>query len=278
MPWIKVDDHYDEHRKFMECGPLGHALWLSGMAYCNRNLTDGFIPWSAARTLLSWEFLEPPDDDGRRLRVAISVTSGMSGGDVDAEYVISLLTACGLWDEVSGGYVVHDYAEYQPTKEQVLAERAAKAAAGKAGGQASARARAKAPATARGQAKLNPVPVPVPDAFGSNEPHASDARSDAFDVVEVVEGLTGRPFGFTLGSRVFDTLAADVKDFGPDRVLTEYRAVKDGAPGPVDAAGVVFGGHKRLFPIPDGPRSKPVAVPKGMVQSIADIREALDAR
>lgn len=97
--------------------------------------------------------------------------------------------------------------------------------------------------------------MPSKDETRRDEQKPSEsARSDAFDAVEVVEGLTNRPFGFTVGSRVFDTLAADVKDFGLDRVLTEYRAVKDEAPGPVDAAGVVFGGHKRLFPIPDGPR------------------------
>jgi len=162
MTWIKVDDHYNEHRKFMECGPLGHALWLAGMAYCNRNLTDGYVPWSAARQLLSWEYLEPPDDDGRRRRVTISITSGMSGDDVDADYVIRLLVACGLWDEVAGGYIVHDYDQYQPTKAQVESDRAAKVAAGQAGGQASARARGQAGATAGGQAQSNPVPVPVP--------------------------------------------------------------------------------------------------------------------
>ena len=28
MPWIKVDDHFDEHPKIAKCGPLGIAMWL----------------------------------------------------------------------------------------------------------------------------------------------------------------------------------------------------------------------------------------------------------
>src|SRR3990170_7480618 len=123
MPWIRVDDHYDEHPKFARAGPLGMAMWLAGLAYCNRNLTDGFIPWTIARTLMSWDYLDATGP------THIYVDSG----NVTCEYVTGLLLDVGLWDEVDGGYRVHDYVDFQPTKAQVRAERATKIAAGRAG-------------------------------------------------------------------------------------------------------------------------------------------------
>jgi hypothetical protein len=158
MPWIRIDDHYDEHPKFARAGPLGVVMWLAGLAYCNRNLTDGFIPWTVAQRLVSWQFLAPRADDDRELVWSVSVGTGMHGEDVDCEYVIGLLLDASLWTETSGGYRVHDYSDFQPTKAQVVAERAAKAAAGRAGGIAAAAARA----TAGAVAKSKPVPVPNP--------------------------------------------------------------------------------------------------------------------
>ena len=108
MVWIKIDDHYDEHPKHAEVGPLGQALWLAGLAYCNRNLTDGFIPWTTARTLLHWEFMGVPEEDGRRKLYRISISCGMVGDNVTCEFVIRLLINAGLWDENDKGYWVHD--------------------------------------------------------------------------------------------------------------------------------------------------------------------------
>ena len=31
MPWVRLDDHFDEHPKLAEAGPLGLALWVAGM-------------------------------------------------------------------------------------------------------------------------------------------------------------------------------------------------------------------------------------------------------
>ena len=128
MPWVKVDDHFDEHPKLARVGPLGWGVWLAGLAYCNRNLTDGFIPWAKARSLCSFDAV---DDDGTLWR--LGRTSGMSGDDIESEWVIGLLIEAGLWDEVDNGrgrvdgYRIHDYDQYQPSKADVLAEREANA-------------------------------------------------------------------------------------------------------------------------------------------------------
>ena len=124
MPWIRIDDHFEEHPKLAKVGPLGWAMWLAGLAYCNRNLTDGFIPWSAARALVSWEYLRPhPTEPDKELIYTVDTGTGMKGDRVTCEWVIEMLLDAGIWEEHKGGFLVHDYPDYQPTKIQVLAER-----------------------------------------------------------------------------------------------------------------------------------------------------------
>jgi hypothetical protein len=164
MTWVRIDDGFAQHPKVAGVGPLGMALQVAGLCYCNRNMTDGFIPWSVAHSLLSWRFVDPETSpEGKRRLFTIAVTSGMRGDDCDSEYVIGLLVMAGMWDEVDGGFLIHDYTDYQPTKAQIEAERAQKIAAGQAGGKARALALANTPAKADGQAESKPVPVPVPD-------------------------------------------------------------------------------------------------------------------
>lgn len=166
MPWVKIDDHFDEHPKLAAVGPIGIALWVSALAYCNRNLTDGFVPMSVAQRLI----------DGRGI-----VLDGHPKWDGNGEsdpFLVSILTieelvGVGLFEEVSGGYRIHDYADYQPTKVEILADRAQKVAAGQAGGIAAAKARAKAAAVAHSK----PVPVPDPVPPSPSIEGSGDARA-----------------------------------------------------------------------------------------------------
>lgn len=107
------------------------------------------------------------------------------------------------------------------------------------------------------------------------------ARRDepVWQTILALEEIAG-PFGFTAGSAAFEKLSGDVAAFGADRVIAEYRSLRAELNGsPVVPEQIVFGAHKRLFPIPDAPRqSKPAVAPKGMVQDVADIRRQLDAR
>jgi hypothetical protein len=172
MAWVKIDDQFPEHPKVAAAGPLAMAMQVAGLCYCNRKLTDGFIPRSIARTLLDWQVDHP---DGRVFTV--SVTSGFHGEDVDADWVIELLVSAGMWEQVAGGYRIHDYHDYQPSKDQLEAGREAKREAGRKGGRASAQARAtangQAGASALDEAESKPVPVPVPESSSSSS-SASD--------------------------------------------------------------------------------------------------------
>lgn len=160
MAWVRIDDKFPQHPKIAAAGPLAMAMQVAGLCYCNRELTDGFIPRAIARTLLDWQIER---EDGRLFTIA--VTCGMVGDDLNSQWVIDLLCEVGMWVEVPGGYQIHDYADYQPTKQQILAERERKVAAGQAGGKASAQARAQAGASsgAKQTVKQNPTPKPNPN-------------------------------------------------------------------------------------------------------------------
>jgi len=154
MTWVRLDDHFDENPKIERAGPLAAFLYICGLSYCARNLTDGFILAEKVRRLAA---VPKPDQQARRL--------------VDV----------GLWEEVEGGYQVHDYATYNPTRETVLSHREIRAEAGRIGGLRSGERRRAASKTeaicfddrspmleANGEAKSNesrtpyPIPYPVP--------------------------------------------------------------------------------------------------------------------
>lgn len=115
MGWVRLDDQFYDHPKFAQAGPLGLALWVTALAWSNRNLTDGFVPTSAIKRLV--------DFDG----VAWGCWMGehFGGGD-DAEPidVAAHLVKCRLLEEVDGGYLIHDYHDFQPAADEVLAKRA----------------------------------------------------------------------------------------------------------------------------------------------------------
>lgn len=114
MAWVRIDDGFTQHPKVVQAGPLGIAMQIAGLCYCNRYLTDGFIPRAVVPNLLNLE------------GIAMRVWDGeLFGGGEDATWqlVVSDLIAAGLWEEVEGGYRIHDYLDYQPSRADVLRER-----------------------------------------------------------------------------------------------------------------------------------------------------------
>lgn len=134
MTWIKVDDHFADHPKVMALGSdrlQGLGLWQVAASYCARYLTDGFVPAAHVH------------------------------GNAPKK-LVNRLVAVGLFDVVDGGYQLHDWLRYNPSRQEVEEAVAKKRAAGQAGGRASGQARAQATAEAHAQAESKPVPVPVP--------------------------------------------------------------------------------------------------------------------
>lgn len=129
MAWVKLDEKFASHPKVVEVGPLGLALQVAALCYCNQHLTDGHISLRAARTLLDFDGLTPVEDVIERL-----VEVGMWHGPIHD---------CTECPEFVSGYVIHGYLEQQPSKAEVEAKKEQASEAGRRGGLAKAKRTAK---------------------------------------------------------------------------------------------------------------------------------------
>lgn len=116
MTWVRVEDLFPEHPKVLRAGPSAAWLFVAGLCYCARNLTDGTIPDQALPGLGQY-------------------------GTLRARHLARILVDVNLWERVDGGYCVHNYLEFQPSREKVECLRKVRRRAGQAGGQAHAKAK-----------------------------------------------------------------------------------------------------------------------------------------
>jgi hypothetical protein len=99
VTWAKVDDNFFNHPKAVAAGPMGRLLYLAGLCYCNRFLTDGQIPATVVRLL----------DPGLKRADAVALH----------------LVAVGLWKPTPSGFEVHDYLQWNARADDVKAKREA---------------------------------------------------------------------------------------------------------------------------------------------------------
>jgi len=101
MGWVRLDDNFADHPKVIALSDTAFRLYIEALCYSNRQLTDGFIPNAV--------YLKLSKDD-------------------EADYLIE----AGLWERVHGnvispelttGYQIRSYTEYQPTREKVEEKR-----------------------------------------------------------------------------------------------------------------------------------------------------------
>lgn len=111
MTWVRLDDSMTEHPKVANLSHAAFRMHIEGLCYSARTLSDGFIPAGIARRLL------------------------LSG----ARRAGAELVAAGVWDAVDGGYAIHDFLEYQPSRLQVLELREKRSEAGRKGGKQTAK-------------------------------------------------------------------------------------------------------------------------------------------
>ena len=95
MAWFKVDDGLAFHPKAIEAGNAAMGLWVRAGAWCSAHLTEGALPKHMIGTL------------GAQARDA------------------KRLVAAGLWEQTDVGFQFCDWDKYQPTKQQVEADREA---------------------------------------------------------------------------------------------------------------------------------------------------------
>lgn len=102
MAWARIDDGFVDHPKVLRIwnrNPGAIGLHVRAIAYCAKHLTDGRIPVVAVETL--------------------SPVRSERDGQVEA-----LITE-GAWyrDEGSETFVIHDFLDYQPTRDEVTDRR-----------------------------------------------------------------------------------------------------------------------------------------------------------
>ncbi len=97
MVFAQIDDQMPDHPKLLAAGPMAGWVFVCGICYCARMLTDGFIPTGQVRKLADIDDVTP---------------------------LVTRLITAGLWEETAGGYRVHDYTAWNPTAEQVKERRA----------------------------------------------------------------------------------------------------------------------------------------------------------
>ena len=94
MTWTKVPDDHIDHTWALSDG--AHRLYVAGLVFSNRALTDGVIPRDRLAGLMP------------KARPAL----------------VAELIQAGLWRAVGGGWEVADFHQDQPSREEVEAQRA----------------------------------------------------------------------------------------------------------------------------------------------------------
>lgn len=218
MTWGKFDDHMDENPKVAATHDSAFRLYVTAILYSNRSLSDGFIPAPMVRRL-----------------------STVAKPDKDAAALVRL----GLWEPVDGGYRIHDFHDFQPTKAQVLAEREAtrqRVANWRAGKKA-------ASGNSTGNAVTNPVsnggvtdspypfPPPTPENVNVENRDSKTQQSVRGSDVPLSRGAGANgagPEGFEENVALSSAREATFhsSDFGANQASEKGVAVNENAPSP----------------------------------------------
>jgi hypothetical protein len=174
MPWVRVEDDFPDHPKVVAVGPLAAWLFVTALCYCNRLLTDGFIPTEQVARL-------------------VSRTETSDIAQQNSRLLAEKLCAANLWAPADRkgipGFQIHDYKRYQFSRRQILKERARSATRQQQFRHAKRNATRNAVtmgvshAVTNGPVTLAPTPTPIPipkeerkTAAGGGAVHARSKR------------------------------------------------------------------------------------------------------
>lgn len=93
MTWARLDDRFHSHPKIESAGFAAIGLYAIGLSYAACHETDGQLPEG-------WV---------RRQRASRHVKT---------------LLEIGLWERTEGGYLIPDFLDFNPSKEELLSRRA----------------------------------------------------------------------------------------------------------------------------------------------------------
>jgi hypothetical protein len=95
--FIRLKCGLAQEEKFIKAGPAASWLWQAALSYSREKCTDGYIPKS----------------------VLTSLVPGVKG----ACKLAARLIDAGLFDDALGGYLIHDYLDWNPSRDEVHALR-----------------------------------------------------------------------------------------------------------------------------------------------------------
>jgi hypothetical protein len=102
MSWIRLTDTFPEDDKVDGLSDRAFRMFVTGLCYSGRNLTDGYLTTKAVTT--------------------VAASSGVPKRSIST--VVSELETVGLWHRYAHGYWTPKYLDYNPPAEQVRADRA----------------------------------------------------------------------------------------------------------------------------------------------------------
>ena len=95
MGWVRIDDNFADHPKIIALSDKAFRLFIQGLCYSNRLLSDGRIPYQIVNGWVGDDPLKPSDE----------------------------LEEQGLWERYEKGFSIRSYEEYQPTRSEVESKR-----------------------------------------------------------------------------------------------------------------------------------------------------------
>jgi hypothetical protein len=102
MGWVRLSDDFYDHPKLMAVGPHAELLYIRGLAWSNRNLTDGHIPYTQGRRLA--DYAEDVEEGGKPQLW---------------HHLVDRLVNTGLWTTCEDGWQIHDYHDYQRSADEI---------------------------------------------------------------------------------------------------------------------------------------------------------------
>lgn len=209
MSWVRIDDGFADHPKIVAAGPICAIIQVRAFCYAARHLTDGVLPAAVIPSLLVGFDHLGIETGGVPGLVAL-------GRDVDEFDWPAAMCHYALWEPCEGGFRVHDYLDYNPSRRHVVADRRNKQRAGKIGGKASAAGRAsshtpaQAPASASAHA---PARRPLKEVLNSPSPSPESTSTPGSTVVTTAGGGAGELA--RLGGALAAPAAVETRDPDP---------------------------------------------------------------
>jgi hypothetical protein len=106
VPFIRLSDNYIDNPKIVALSEGSFCLWHEGMAYARKHQTDGIVTFNAMRAFRFYT-------KGREKQLATPYTDGANP----------------LWELIPAtGYKIHDYLDWNLSREEEQSERSASAA------------------------------------------------------------------------------------------------------------------------------------------------------